>query len=237
MTCPTCEKRIADSLATVCPHCLAKLPTPLPLSSSGGVFGGFDQQPDGGNVFGGLDPQTEVDPAAHEPFGPPPTEPSVGRKVAFGGLGIGLRIVIAVVAIFGLGLVSQVYRSVTGAGDYTSIEDLQVGQCFDLFDESGDEVVEVGAADVLPCNEPHVFEMVATGDFIGQQAYSETLFDTGLDRCFVLAESYLDLERIPEELFLDVLIPTESGWSSGDRAYLCYVYLDNGLSMNESWSK
>ncbi len=94
-----------------------------------------------------------------------------------------MRIVIALVVIFGVGIVSQVYRSVTGAGDYTSIDELTVGQCFDLFEESSSEIIEVGAADVLPCNEPHDFEMVATGDFIGQQAYSETLFDTGLDRC------------------------------------------------------
>ncbi len=55
---------------------------------------------------------------------------------------------------------------------------------------------------MLPCNEPHDFEMVATGDFIGQQAYSDRLFDAGLDRCFVLAESYLDLEQIPEDCSL-----------------------------------
>lgn len=237
MTCPKCERDIADSLATVCPHCLARLPTSPPLPSAGGVFGGFDQKPASGNVFGGFDEPAPYEVPEHEPFGPAVSEPSVGKKLAFGGLGIGLRIVIALVAIFGVGLVSQVYRSVTGAGDYTSIDDLTVGQCFNLFDEASTEIIEVGAADVLPCNGPHEFEMVAAGDFIGQQGYSDTLFDTGLDRCFVLAELYLDLELIPEELFLDVLIPTEDGWSTGDRRYLCYVYLDNGLSMNQSWSK
>ena len=237
MTCPKCEREIVDSLATVCPHCLAKLPTPPPLPSAGGVFGGFDQKSSSTSVFGGFEEPAPNEVPGHEPFGPPAAEPSVGKKLAFGGLGIGLRIVVAVVVIFGVGIFSQVYRSVTGAGDYTSIEDLTVGQCFDLFEESSSEIIEVGAADVLPCNEPHDFEMVATGDFIGQQAYSDSLFDTGLDRCFVLAESYLNLEQIPEELFLDVLIPTEEGWSAGDRSYLCYVYLDNGLPMNQSWSK
>lgn len=78
--------------------------------------------------------------------------------------------------------------------------------------------LRVGAADVLPCDEPHQF-------------------DIGLDRCFVVSGSYLDLERMPEELFLDVLIPTEAGRSSGDGADLCYVYLESGLSMNQSWAK
>ena len=236
MTCPKCERDIADSLASVCPHCLAKLPIP-PLPSDGGVFGGFDQKPASGSVFGGFEQPAPYQVPSHEPFGPPASEPSAAKKLAFGGVGIGLRIVIAVVAIFGVGFVSQAYRSLTGAGDYTSIDELTVGQCFNLFEESSTEVIEVGAADVLPCDEPHDFEMVATGDFIGEQGYSESLFDTGLDRCFVLAESYLNIGQIPDELFLDVLIPTEQGWSAGDRSYLCYVYLDNGQPMNQSWSK
>lgn len=187
-------------------------------------------------MFGGFEKTADMEPPRHEPFGAAPQGPSVGRKLSLGGLGIGLRIGIALIAVFGVGMFNQAYRSLTGAGDYTTIEELQVGQCYNLFDDTSAEVFEVGAADVLPCEEPHQFEMVAKVNFVGEQPYSDSLFDIGLDRCFVLSESYLDLEAIPEELFLDVLIPTEEGWSAGDRGYLCYVYLENGLSMNQSWS-
>lgn len=238
MTCPRCEREIVDLLATVCPHCLAKLPTPPPLPGTpGGVFGGFEQRPATNSVFGGFENNVDTGPPIHEPFGTAPQEPSIGKKLTFGGLGIGLRIGIAVLAMFGVGIFAQAYRSLTGAGDYTTIEELQVGQCYNLFEDTNAEIFEVGAADVLSCEEPHQFEMVAKANFVGEQPYSDALFDIGLDRCFVLSESYLDLEAIPEELFLDVLIPTEEGWSSGDRGYLCYVYLENGPSMNQSWAK
>lgn len=239
MNCPVCGREIVDLQATVCPYCIAPLstPPPMPAPPTDNVFGGFEQ-PETTSVFGGQ-PQPPVgdQPPEVNPFGPPPEEPSRVKKVGRAGMGIGLRVGIVVVLLAAGGF-TQVYRSITGAGDFRTIEDVLVGECFNLFDEAeDDEIVEIGSADVLPCAEEHDYELIAKADFIGVDQYSDSLFDTGWDNCLVLAEGYLDFETIPDELSLDVLIPTSASFQDGDRGYLCYVFLDGLTPMTTSWRK
>lgn len=239
MNCPVCDREIVDPQATVCPYCIAPLPTPPPMPTppTDNVFGRFDQ-PASTSVFGGQPPPPPDQQPEVSPFGPPPEEPSRVKKVGRAGMGIGLRIGIVVVVLAAGGF-TQVYRSITGAGDFTTIEDVEVGECFNLFDEASaaDEIVEIGSADVLPCTDEHDYELIAIANFLGVDTYSDSLFDTGWDNCLVLAESYLDFETIPDELSLDVLIPTSAAFGAGERGYRCYVFLEGQTPMTNSWRK
>ena len=169
------------------------------------------------------------------PFGEAPPEPSRAKKAGRGGAGLLLRFLIPIL-ILGGAYLPRLYRSLVGSGDYTQVDELAIGDCFDLFDSSEDgESIEIEGADVLDCTLDHTFQIVGTDQFVGVAEYSDDLFETAWNECEEISAFALDLDAIPDELFLSTIIPTSASWSDGDREYLCYVHLEEESPMTRSW--
>ena len=169
------------------------------------------------------------------PFGEAPPEPSRAKKAGRGGAGLLLRFLIPIL-ILGGAYIPRLYRSLIGSGDYTQVDELAIGDCFDLFDSSENgESIEIEGADVLDCTVDHTFQIVGKDQFVGVTEYSDDLFETAWNDCAGIVSSVVDLDAIPEALLLDTFIPTNASWSDGDRGYLCYVYLEDESPMTRSW--
>jgi hypothetical protein len=116
------------------------------------------------------------------------------------------------------------HRDANGAisgGGTLSIQDLAVGDCFDVAES--DEVSQVDAA---PCAEPHAYELFHIATWREGEAFPS---DSAMES-FVIAEcgsayaAYVG-ERV-NDVTLDVIFftPTADGWGSGDRVFQCAVY-------------
>lgn len=124
-----------------------------------------------------------------------------------------------------------VVAAVTSSGNATSVIDLEVGDCFDLPDESpgGDALTSV---DVVGCAEPHLAEVVSDGvlnaDDIAYPDDEEELFDRVERMCRAagVVES--------EEFGLLPIAPTAEWWASFDGRFLCVAIPFGGVPVTGS---
>lgn len=99
---------------------------------------------------------------------------------------------------------------------------LQVGDCVDIADASG-EVVE--GIDERPCNFEHEYEVFFSGAAEGSAYLSDAAFDDYYRaNCLPAFEAYIG--ETYEDSALDIfwLVPTEEAWADGDRTIQCLVY-------------
>jgi hypothetical protein len=132
---------------------------------------------------------------------------------------VGLLVVIPVVGfLFNAqrGSEGQITRSGSMA-----VTELRIGDCFDLQDESADEVQDVNAQ---PCSQPHEFEMIHIGEMPGADYPTDELLGAWLaDNCLPAFDAYVGLAYEQSRYDIAWFQPTEQGWSQGDRSVQCAV--------------
>jgi hypothetical protein len=151
---------------------------------------------------------------------------------------------LGVVALIGLGpaLASNVRDSLTGpqrdtdgtvvAGGTVSAFEIRPGDCFDIPDSAGESVF---GANLVPCDEPHLYEAYALYVYPDKAQVPYP----GLDAISELAESYCleEFESFVAALWensnLDFayLYPQPDGWLVGDREVLCVLTRIDGEPM------
>jgi len=125
-----------------------------------------------------------------------------------------LGVMAAVVLVIALGV--GIIVVITAGGD-TAIVDLEVGDCFDLPDDAGDDG-ELRSVAVVDCAEPHLAEVVAAGDLnTGDDPYPED------DELFARVEQACRAAEVVEsdEFGLLPIAPTPELWASFDGRFLC----------------
>ncbi len=130
---------------------------------------------------------------------------------------------VAVVAVGGFlfnaqrGDDGQVSRS----GDML-VSDLRVGDCYDLKDDSAEEVDNVTAK---PCSQAHEYELMFIGDVQADSYPSDEQFFGWLEReCVPAFADYVGTAYETSTLEIAWFSPTEEGWNDGDHAVQCAVY-------------
>jgi hypothetical protein len=118
--------------------------------------------------------------------------------------------------------------SADDGGTATSVFDLEVGDCFDVEDETSvDEVT------VLDCEQPHDYEIYAleqhpagpNDEFPGDDAISSFADEACLGSTF---EDYVGQTYEDSELYAFTLQPTAETWEVGDREVVCSAFLQDG---------
>ncbi|PPF76122.1 septum formation family protein [Pseudoclavibacter sp. Z016] len=105
------------------------------------------------------------------------------------------------------------------AGTMTGIEDLQVGDCFDL--ESGAD-----DAELFPnCDSLHTFEAYHTEDMQGGADFpGDAAVDTALqDICSAAFTGFIGAEPFLTSWNYTGIVPSAESWGGGDREVLCIV--------------
>lgn len=100
-------------------------------------------------------------------------------------------------------------------GGTTPIVDLEPGDCFDLPDDVGDEIV---AVETVECAEPHLAEVVSIGELrVGDEPYP-----AGDDLVAVVDEACRRAGVVDSADFgLLPIAPTEALWESYQGRFLC----------------
>lgn len=100
---------------------------------------------------------------------------------------------------------------------------LEIGQCFDDTDETG----EVSEVPIVDCDEPHDNEVyhlfdVAGSDYPGDDAVQEQAGE----QCLNSFESYVNSAYAESEFYYGWLTPTSGSWDGGDREVVCILFAD-----------
>jgi Septum formation len=125
----------------------------------------------------------------------------------------------ALVVVLAVGYFTSARRgedgTVANAGTL-SVDDLQVGDCFDSDDE------EVSEVDARPCADPHQYEVFAVEDYEADAYPSvDAVFD---DICIPAFEAYVGQSWLDSELYATVLHPAEEAWNDGDHEFICFLH-------------
>jgi hypothetical protein len=115
--------------------------------------------------------------------------------------------------------------SLSAAGNVT-VDDLRVGDCFNAVEFSDGEEAEVSDVDGVPCNEPHSFEVFAVADYTGSDyPATEAQFQAAFSEvCIPPFEAYVGIPYADSVLWASAITPTEDGWNSGDREFICHLH-------------
>jgi hypothetical protein len=100
-----------------------------------------------------------------------------------------------------------------------AIAALAVGDCFDD-PPSG---VDLEVLPVVPCDEPHRFEVVGAVLVPDDARPGPGLEEVAVSACAGPFASYVGVEPEDSELRQAALVPTVEGWADGDREALCLV--------------
>lgn len=172
----------------------------------------------------GEDWRPDLPPPPPPPAWAPPSQPSGGSRL--------LRLVgrVALIGLIGAGIGWWQARddarrddvgSIAAAGELAA-EELRVGDC--VLEPETEEFLTAGA---VPCAEAHDLEIYHAFDLpSGELPGEEGLYAAAERECLPAFERYVGTSFEESVYWLDVITPTEEGWSSGDREILCYLYLD-----------
>ncbi len=155
--------------------------------------------------------------SAPAPTGPPPA------PTARGGSGIGrILIILAVVAVIGVGAFSFFDSS-------TTVDDIAVGDCLDIPEED-----VLSTVDTIDCAEPHDLEVFALVDLsdvsiefssISSYPGDNAVYEAAFEACWDEFESYVGVPYEDSVIYLDAFTPTLEGWDEqGDRIVNCVLY-------------
>jgi hypothetical protein len=117
--------------------------------------------------------------------------------------------------------------SLNTAGNVT-VFDLRVGDCFNAAEFTEDEGAEVSDVDGVPCSEPHTFEVFAVANYNGSEyPATDAQFAAAFEQvCVPPFEEYVGVPYVDSELYASAITPTEEGWNSGDREFICHLHTE-----------
>jgi hypothetical protein len=158
---------------------------------------------------------------ATPPAPEPPASQPLWRRIPLGLVVIGIVGAVSV----GTALFFNASRgddgSIDRAGDLTA-GDLRAGDCFDLKDPDSEEVGDVTAK---PCTELHQYEAFFAGNLPeGDYPADDAVGAFVVNQCGPAFETFVGRAYEESRLELFYLIPTQSGWRTGDRSVLCALY-------------
>lgn len=106
-------------------------------------------------------------------------------------------------------------------GEVKALE-LEVGSCFN---EAGPESETVLTVIVVPCEEPHLFEVYHSFELEdGPYPGDESVEDRWIAGCLAEFEAFVGMSFDESELDISGIFPTEDTWVGvGDREVLCSV--------------
>jgi hypothetical protein len=159
--------------------------------------------------------------AAPAPWQPPDAATAAPEKKAGRGRTI---LIIAVIAVF-LGGVLYIVRN------NASADDLKVGECFDVPNQTTIETVEKH-----PCNESHGAEVIFVGEYSGDTYPISLTLDSYIEQsCVPAFESYVGKDIDSQEaLSIGYFYPSQDSWNSGDRTVTCYIVNTDESPMTQS---
>lgn len=100
--------------------------------------------------------------------------------------------------------------------------ELALGDCFDyLQSSSSDVIIQVG---VVPCAQPHVYEVFAVPDLIGDQFPGEEQSSKKSDAaCLRRFAEFVGVDYDHSALDFRYFFPDGADWRGGDRTAICYL--------------
>jgi hypothetical protein len=131
-------------------------------------------------------------------------------------------------AVIGLGAVSSRYFSagrsesgeITKSGDL-AVNELRVGDCFDLKDPDAEELDDVSAR---PCTEEHQYETFFVGTMADGAYPTDAAFEAYVTaNCDPAFEAYVGRAFQASQLAVGWVGPTVDGWNDGDRSIQCVL--------------
>lgn len=114
------------------------------------------------------------------------------------------------------------------------VTDLRVGDCFELTEETADEISEV---DARPCTQAHAYEMFHIVTLAGaDDAYptEDAWFTFFLEECVSAFDGYVGLAYEDSLLEFAPFKPTEEAWDDGDRILQCALVDPSNAELTES---
>lgn len=176
-------------------------------------------------------------PAAAEPATPPaggqwpvarqsrPRPKWLSLLTRFGWVGV-------VIAIAVVGVVLNARRDDSGqiaAGGNLQIQDLRIGDCFNLKDEAADSVSDV---DAKPCGESHKYELYHVAS-MGEGDYpsDDQLSGFAEQECVGAFTDYVGTTYETSALDVVYFTPSRDAWDGGDRSVQCAAYDPNNAAM------
>lgn len=139
-------------------------------------------------------------------------------------LRIGSRVAAAVAIGLALVACQQAPGGEGSDGETVSVFDLEVGDCWT---GATDDVLEV---EVMPCDQPHVFEVYTLVDYTdgGDEYPGETAIQGFSESvCLDAFSAYVGTDYETSEFFYFPLVPSESTWAAGDREVVCNLTVED----------
>ena len=120
---------------------------------------------------------------------------------------------------------------IANAGDM-QVEDLRVGDCFDLKDPEATEVAEVEAK---PCTDPHEYELFHVANMPDSEFPSDAVVTAFADvECVAAFTSYVGMDYQASTLYYSWFAPSTETWNDGDRAVQCAAYDPENTELTSS---
>jgi hypothetical protein len=150
-----------------------------------------------------------------------PQQLPLWRRIPVGWLVVGLFVLVGAIAGWYFNASRSGTGEITRAGDLQANE-LRVGDCFDVKDESADTIDDVRA---IPCTSEHKYELffvgaLPDGDYPGDAAFDNYV----TDNCGSAFGSYVGKAFDDSALEVYWLQPTDDAWRSGDHVVQCAVW-------------
>jgi hypothetical protein len=115
---------------------------------------------------------------------------------------------------------------ITGAGTL-DVQELRVGDCFELEDERTESTIEVTSVRAIPCDELHIYEMYFAGEYPEGELPTdpdEPYSEWEQDSCVQSFESYVGIDFDASVWYFSSLTPTDESWDAGDRLLQCFLH-------------
>jgi hypothetical protein len=120
---------------------------------------------------------------------------------------------------------------ITRSGDL-DVNELRVGDCFDLKDPDAEELTQVTAR---PCSEEHEYETFFIGTMAAGPYPSEATFEQYIvAQCEPAFGRYVGMDYQRSRLEVTWVGPTTGGWNDGDRSVQCHVFDPQTSRLTES---
>jgi hypothetical protein len=181
-------------------------------------------EPTDGDAAEGTSPPAQWAPVAKQDSRPP----WLKLLLRFGWVGV--VIVIAVV-----GILLNARRDDSGqisSGGNLQIQDLRVGDCFNIKDETADSVSDVEAH---PCTQAHKYEMYHVADMAaGDYPTDQQMENFAGQECLPAFASYVGTTYDESALNFFYFAPGQDAWDDGDRSVQCAAFDPENAELTSS---